>query len=187
VRLAIGAQRALGPETWLIVVPAARSPHKSAGPSVADDHRLAMIRLAFAGYPRAAAWTDELDRARGDGEPSYWAQTVERAAEASGGSELRTLIGADQAVKLHAWADPELILRSAPPVILPRRPVLNADELRTGLRATGAWSAGQIEGLCASMLDLDSMPASSTEVRGGERGLMPAAVADYAARHGLYR
>ena len=187
VRLAIAAQRALGPETWLVAVPAARSPHKESGPSVGAGHRLAMVRLAFAGYPRAAVWTDELDRADGNGEPSYWAETAERASNACGGGELRTLIGADQAVKLHAWTGPERIMRSAPPVILPREPVLSTDDLRAALEAAGVWSAAQLDALCASMLDLDPMLASSTQVRGGRLGLMPAAVADYADRHGLYR
>ena len=184
-RLAIAAQRAMGPDHWLVVVPAARSPHKDNAPAAGDAHRLAMVRLAFAGYPRVAVWTDELDRAAA-GEPSYWAETVERAAEVSADAPLRTLIGADQAARFHAWTGPERILRSAPPVILPREPLRNVDDLRTALEATGAWSDDQIDTLCASMLDLDPMPASSTDVRGGERGLMPAAVADYAARHGLY-
>jgi nicotinate-nucleotide adenylyltransferase len=115
---------------WLLAVPAARSPHKSAGPIASDAHRAAMLRLAFADVPRAAVWTDELDRAaaaRAAAKPdaSFAIDTLRRARawlDAHGGSAvtLRLLIGADQALALHRWREPAALIALAPPLIMLR-------------------------------------------------------------------
>ncbi|MEL6329014.1 MAG: nicotinate-nicotinamide nucleotide adenylyltransferase [Planctomycetota bacterium] len=180
-RLALARARPTG---TLVIVPAARSPHKPDGPVASDADRLAMVRLAWAGYADTAVWTDELDRAADA--PSYWIETLRRAAEITRDS-LAFLIGADQAAALHRWKDAREILALAEPVIAPREPISDRDALRSRLRDAGFWSQDESDRLADAFRDdLPTVPGSSTDVRGGAPGLVPAAVEDYARRHALY-
>src|SRR5438309_583709 len=55
----------LGPGAWLLYVPTAQNPLKTAGPQAPEHDRLAMLRILVQGVDgRASIWTDELDRAR---------------------------------------------------------------------------------------------------------------------------
>lgn len=165
--------RALCEDAWLVLVPAARSPHKATGPAASDADRLDMLRAAFAGAERVEIWTDEL--ARGEsGEPSYWVDTLERARRAHAG-ELRFLIGADQAVAFGRWREPGRILELAEPVVLLRPPISTPDLLAGALREAGeapdAW--------LARVADVGTLPESSTDVRAG----LEAGACDEAAAH----
>src|SRR3990170_1262762 len=63
-------------------VPAARTPLKESETILAAEHRLAMVRLAIAGYPYFKLSTIEIDRPG----PSYTVDTI---------SELRVRLGVD--------------------------------------------------------------------------------------------
>src|ERR1051325_10166192 len=58
----------LGPDAWVLFVPAARNPLKSPGPDASDLDRLNMLRLAIAdrfgaeAASRIVTWHDEINR-----------------------------------------------------------------------------------------------------------------------------
>lgn len=174
-------------DAWLVLVPAARSPHKADRPGASDDHRIAMLGLAFEGIERVAIWTDELDRARPD-IPSYWSDTLARCAAARGSiGGLRFLIGADQAVAFHKWHEARAILSKADPIVVPRGDVRTPDDLDRRLADTRAWTDAARTALRECWFDVEVRPESSTRVRmQSHRGDLTPAVADYIDRHGLY-
>ena len=133
------------PGSWLVFVPAARSPHKTDVPLTSAAHRVAMLRLAIAGLPRAAVWTDEIDRAaRGGDEPSWWVETLRRAKRTLPvGTALRFLIGSDQAAAFHRWREFREILALAEPVVALREPIADAATLDAALQASGAWTEAE--------------------------------------------
>lgn len=170
--------RVLGAHAWLVLVPAARSPHKAGGPSAPDDDRRAMLALAFAGVERVAVWTDELDRAV-RGEPSYWVDTLERARRARGSlAGARFLIGADQARAFGRWRRAHDIEALCEPVVVPRGDVTTIEDLH-GVVDAGAWARRWV--------DLPTRAESSTRVRTRGRfdDLHPD-VAAYIGERGLY-
>ncbi len=191
----------------VVYVPAARNPLKAAGPIASDAQRLAMLRLAIGRSARRRIWTDELDRAswlaaRARPGPSYMADTLRRLRSIVPRSvRVRLLIGADQAATFHSWRSPRRIIALAPPIVLPRAPILTRADLRDALPAS-FWTARERAAWCASLAPIEPLPASSTNVRrrlaraprdarrwARERVLaaIPAPVARYIARHGLYR
>jgi nicotinate-nucleotide adenylyltransferase len=190
--LAASAREHLGtPNTWLVFVPAARSPLKP-GASAPDADRLAMVRLAIAGLDRALVWTDELDRAA-PGESSYWIDTLRRARNAlPSQAALHFLIGADQAAQFHRWRFPHDVLALAAPVVLLRSPWRTREKLLADLRATNAWSDTELDRWSRSIIDGPLLPANSTDiraaVRGPDSGSLPLdpRVAEYIRHHHLY-
>jgi nicotinate-nucleotide adenylyltransferase len=202
---------ALGPDGWLVFIPAAASPLKSEAPAAAPRHRLAMLRLATAGISRAAIWTDELDRAvkpAPDGPagarspdapaalaPSFWVDTLRRArAILPPQTDLRFLIGADQALRFHDWRDFREILQLARPVVMLRWPDQSSDALLDTLRATGVWDHHELNSWRGAILPMPLAAASSTRARqylqAGDRlaaaELLDPAVLRYIQDHQLY-
>lgn len=182
------------PEGWLVYVPAARSPLKPVGPEAGDADRVAMVRLAVEDVPRAAVWTDELDRAAA-GEPSYTVRTLERLRAIVGGMPVRLLIGADQAADLHRWREPRRIIELAEPAVMLRGGEGSAESLTDRMRASGFWSEEELDRWRARVVELPRMEVSATRVRamvsagdaaGAERAV-GARVAAYIAQRGLYR
>ena len=129
----------------LLVVPARRSPFKGARP-VAARHRLAMLRLAFRGIPKARISPMELRRPA----PSYTVDTLRALRRRHPKAEIVLLVGTDAARDFSKWHRASGIRRLASLAVFPRR-----------------------------------IRVSSTGIRKGGAGL-PAAVAAYARRHGLY-
>lgn len=161
------------PGYGLLMVPAARSPHKPAGPVASAHDRVQMLRLGLedVGLPADAAgvWTDEIDRAEGT-DPSYWVDTLARARSLIGEPcDLRFVIGADQLTALARWHDPHRILKLASPIILLRGcPSGEADraQLVQEFARSGDWSDAEVacirRGFIAGQPVID---ASSTRVR----------------------
>jgi len=195
VELALGARDRAAPKSWLVYVPAARSPHKQEGPLAPDADRVAMLRIALRDAHRACIWTDELDRAD-RGEPSYSLTTVERAHAARPSARLRVLIGADQAAAFHRWRDPRRIIEIAEPVVMLRKPSESADALMEDLERTGAWSRDDLDAWRARIAEVPVMGVSATEARdllNSVRAddprladLLDQRVLDYIREHGLY-
>ncbi|MEM7755626.1 MAG: nicotinate-nicotinamide nucleotide adenylyltransferase [Planctomycetota bacterium] len=189
VDLAVAARdHAMDKATWLVVVPAARSPHKSAGPGASDADRLEMLALAFAGVPRVAVWADELDRA-GAGGPSYWADTLERADRARVGlAGVRFLIGGDQVTVFHRWHRAGDILALCEPLVLPRGEIDSPAALDAQLAAEGAWSAEDRALWQTRMVQMPLRAESSTAVRTeGQTDHLHEPVSRFISEHGLYR
>ena len=155
--------RAGAPAT-LVFVPAARSPHKSDAPTATDAQRVEMLRLAITGIPDCTIWTDELDRAA-EGDPTYWARTLERAAAILPHRTPWFIIGADQAASFHRWRQPREMLQLAKPIVLPRHPIASAADLRANMATAGFWDETELDRWAESFIDIDLLRAASTEVR----------------------
>lgn len=83
----------------LVVVPAARSPHKDHGPHLPPDLRRALLEAAFAHLEAVAVDPLELRRPP----PSYAIDTVDALSGREPGAEWAWLIGADQLPGLATW------------------------------------------------------------------------------------
>ena len=134
-------------------------------------HRLAMLELALAGEPRYEIDTREL----APGASPYTVDTLRRMrAEPGGGGEIVLLLGSDQYAKLESWHEPQEVRRLARIAVFerPGAPVRDAG---------------------VQIVPFEPMPVSASDIRAraarGEdlSGLVPAPVANYIARHRLYR
>jgi nicotinate-nucleotide adenylyltransferase len=174
----------------ILYVPARMNPLKDEGPSASAEHRVAMLVLALADGPAARISTIELDR---EG-PSYTVDTLRTLREHLGaGTDLRLLIGADQALEFHRWKDWQDILKLATPVVV-LRPPWTEQTFREGL-ATAYQEAEATQWLRWTIFPGEGMPLmdiSATEIRrrmhSGEPldGLLDPAVIDYIRTNGLY-
>ncbi len=164
------AARAIGADATLYV-PAARSPHKSAGPTASDDDRIAMLGLALAAEPGAAISTLETERAGRAGAdhgapapPSYTIDTIRELRALLGPApRLRLFLGADQAALFHTWKDARDLIALAEPVVALREPHTTPDSL---LRAMAPhWSAAELDGWRGRIVPAALLPASATALR----------------------
>ena len=115
--------------------------------------RLAMTRLAASDDARFSASTVEVER---DG-PSYTYETLEELAEQTGDSELVFVMGADAAVGLESWRNPERVVELARLAIARRAGIADA-EVAAMLRSLGAEDR-------ATMLEMPQFGVSSSAVR----------------------
>ena len=138
-------------------------------PAVASgEHREAMLRLALADND-----SYEIDaRELGPGATGYTIDTLkELRLEHGADTALWLLMGADQYAKLDSWHRPDDVRKLA----------------RIGVFARPGFSLKN-----TPVIPMDPMPISASEIRSrvarGEdiSALVPPAVADYIARHGLY-
>lgn len=93
----------------VLFVPAMRPPHKSSQIISADEHRLAMLRLAIEGEPAFAVDTIELDQAGA----SYTSDTIGLLGERLRPAVLWFLMGADSLRDLPTWHRPDQLARLA--------------------------------------------------------------------------
>lgn len=127
----------------LIIVPAARPPHRDA--ILPGDVRLALVRRAFAGESRLEVSDVEFRR----GGPSYTVDTLERIAAAHPGDRLFLVLGSDQYRGLSGWRSPERIVEMADLAVLRRAGGTIVADARFPFRA----------------VDVTRVDLSSTEVR----------------------
>ncbi len=182
-----------GAESAVLMVPAARSPHKVRGPNISDEHRLAMLMLAVRNVEEGevGVWRDEILR----GGPSYTVHTLERLKSLIPETViLRLLLGEDQLRALHTWHNPREIVSLAPPLMYRRGGDHTAD-LQEALRATQFWTQEQVDVLAASVVTAPLVHVSSTPLRGllgadETKALasehLPPGVYDYIQRNSLY-
>lgn len=166
-----------GDNTRLVYVPAARSPHKQAGPVASDTHRVRMLMAGLRLRARNAApaaqgvWTDEIDRARWRLQhdlaesPSYTIDTIRRLRRITPKSvTLRLLIGSDQVLAFHKWRDWRSLLREAEPIVALRAPARTPRELIDQLDAK-VWSLQDKLDWASRILPHRPLPKSSTRIR----------------------
>jgi nicotinate-nucleotide adenylyltransferase len=133
------------------------------------EHRIAMLRLALAGNEKFAI--DERELA--PGASGYTVDTLHALRSELGEVDLHLLMGADQYAKLGSWHRPDDVARLAQIAVFARPGV----ELQGKVR----------------LIPMEPIPVSASEIRArAARGedisaLVPRAVANYIARHGLYR
>lgn len=164
---AVEARDAAMPHAWLVLVPAARSPHKVDAPEASDADRIRMLELAFSGAERTAIWTDELDRAAEDpAAPSYAIETIRRLASLRPSATLRLLIGADQALAFCRWKEHRQLAELAEPLVMLRAPAESPEVLIARLAQTGAWSPAELDDWRGRIAPVPVRAGSATEARG---------------------
>jgi nicotinate-nucleotide adenylyltransferase len=182
----------------VLFLPAGTPPHKAA-PGIAPAlHRYAMVALAVAGHPGFAASDVEVRRPGA----SYSVETLEVLAGEWPGARLFFLMGSDTFLDLPTWRTPERLTTWATlavgrrtgsafePDAAPARAVLD----RLGRREwdPAAPTADALAPGAVVLVPVESLPVSARDIRRrvaeGEsvRYLVPLAVAEYIAQHGLY-
>ena len=156
----------------VLFVPCGQSPLKTRKPRATAPRRLAMLRLALKGNPRFWLTRCELNRPA----PSYAYDTALEIREAFPRAELFWLIGADQLADLDRWHRPDDLRRLVTFVLLPR----------------GETDAPGAPGAVLSLPRPRRVDISATEIRHRVKSrlpidhLVPAPIAAYIKRHGLY-
>ncbi|MSR36379.1 MAG: nicotinate (nicotinamide) nucleotide adenylyltransferase [Gemmatimonadetes bacterium] len=89
----------------VVLVPAARPPHKTSTHATSADLRLAMVNATVADDPILSVLAIELARPG----PSYTVDTLRQLKVENPAAELFLLIGADQWRQLGTWKEPEQI------------------------------------------------------------------------------
>ena len=141
-------------------------PNYRQGALASPDDRLAMLKLALAGEPRYEIDPRELR----PGATGYTVDTLRALQAEKPKAELYLLIGADQYEKFQEWRSPDEIERLAKLAVFPR----------PGFQTRGS----------ALVVPMPPMPHAASDIRSSEvdvKTQVPAAVADYISRRGLYR
>jgi nicotinate-nucleotide adenylyltransferase len=164
----------------IVLIPTGRAPHKRIADDPGRELRLAMTRLAAADDAQFTVSTLEVER---DG-PSYTCETLELLARERDGAELVFVMGADAAIGLESWREPERVVELARLAVARRAGVSDAD-VGAVMRSLGA-------GDRATMLEMPEFGVSSSVVReraaAGRplRYLVPEPVARFIVEKGVY-
>ena len=156
----------------LVFVPCRRSPFKSRGPFATEAERLAMLKVALRSEARFWVSRCEMDRPA----PSYAVETALEIREAFPRSALFWLIGGDQLGGLDRWHRADELRGLVQFVVLPREGEGQKEEPDAVL----------------SLPEPRRVDISSTDIRHRVKSrlpidhLVPAPVAAYIKRHGLY-
>jgi nicotinate-nucleotide adenylyltransferase len=164
----------------VVLVPTGEAPHKRIADDPGRELRMTMTRLAAADDPRFSVSALEVDR---EG-PSYTYETLRLLAKERGERELVFVMGADAAVGLESWREPEQVVELARLAVARRAGVSDA-EVAAVLRSLGADGR-------ATMLEMPQFGVSSSAVRERAREgrplryLVPEPVARFIEEKGIY-
>lgn len=167
----------------VLLMPAARPPHKGANRISNAADRVMMTRLAIAGDPSLDLSLIEMERPG----PSYTVDSlIELRASLGGDAGLVLIMAADSLAEIDTWREPERLLQLTEWAVGPRPGSALPD--RAALRERFGPAASRIH-----LLDGPSLDISSSEIRrrvaAGRsiRYLVPRAVAELIADRDLYR
>jgi nicotinate-nucleotide adenylyltransferase len=165
----------------VVLMPTGEAPHKRILDDPGRELRLAMARLAAADDSRFSVSSLEVER---EG-PSYTYETLELLADEKSDAELVFVMGADAAVGLESWREPQRVVELAR-IAVARRAGVSDTDVGAVLRSLGAESK-------ATMLEMPQFGVSSSAVRERAaqgrplRYLVPEAVARFIEEKGIYR
>ncbi|HEX7279403.1 MAG TPA: nicotinate-nucleotide adenylyltransferase [Solirubrobacterales bacterium] len=165
----------------VVLVPTGQAPHKRIAEDPGREARMEMTRLAAADDSRFSVSALEVGR---EG-PSYTYETLGALAEERADRELVFVMGADAAVGLESWREPERVVELAS-LAIARRAGVSEPEVATVMRSLGCESR-------ATMLEMPQFGVSSSAVRERAaqgkplRYLVPDAVANFIEEKGIYR
>jgi nicotinate-nucleotide adenylyltransferase len=165
----------------VVLVPTGDAPHKRIADDPGREVRMEMTRLAAADDSRFSVSSLEVDR---EG-PSYTYETLEALAEERADTQLVFVMGADAAVGLESWRNPERVVELAS-LAVARRAGVSDEEVAAVTRSLDC------EGR-ATMLGMPHFGVSSSAVRErARRGrplryLVPDPVAELIEQRGVYR
>jgi len=166
----------------VLFIPVAVPPHKEAEGDPGADVRVELCRRAIGDDDRLAV--DDLEVRRGGA--SYTVDTLRSLHATYPGDDLTFIVGGDMAFSLPTWRAPEEVVGLARLAVAEREGARRADILERLATIPGAVDR-------VDFFDLPRMDVSSSLVRrrvaAGRpiRYLVADAVAEYIARHGLYR
>jgi nicotinate-nucleotide adenylyltransferase len=166
----------------VLLMPAARPPHKGKKAVSNAADRVMMTRLAISGDPQLDLSLVEMERPG----PSYTVDSLVALRASLGGACLVLIMAADSLAEIDTWREPDRLLELAEWAVGPR-PGSELPERAALLERFGP-AASRIH-----LLDGPSLDVSSSEIRrrvaAGRsiRYLVPRAVAELIADRGLYR
>lgn len=171
----------------VMLLPAARPPHKSAA-TVSAEVRLAMLRLAVEGEPLFEVNDMELRRHG----PSFTYDTLRALRAEHPGSEIHLIIGTDMLRDLPLWHRSKDVVRLANIIVAARPPLhFEVGEILDNLEdVLGGDVAAKI---AANVVTTPMIEISATDIRrraaAGQsiRFLVPEAVRSYIEAGGLYK
>lgn len=178
----VGAAFTVGLDRVLLV-PAARPPHKRGQPITPAHHRLAMLRLAARGNPLFEVSTLELERAG----PSYTVDTLAELERLHPEWDLFFLTGADSFRLIETWYEYRRLL-SRWPVVVITRPGVPAPALAGVLERLGPELAARV-----TVVETPGVAVAASDLRERARSgypltyLVPPDVEEYIRLEGLYR
>ena len=169
--LAAAYASSTGPFDLLLVVPVLAHPF---GKQLAPyEHRMAMTELAMADLGRV-----EVSDVEGAlGAPSRTLKTVQHLVQAHPDWRMRLLLGADVHLERHEWLGYDELEKLAPPLLLGREGVDNAEAPEPLLPEVSSTAVRQL---------LRTTPGDRRERRELAR-VVPRSVLDYIEERGLYR
>jgi nicotinate-nucleotide adenylyltransferase len=163
----------------VLFVPTGQAPHKRILDDPGAELRLAMTRLAATDDERYVVSTVEIDR---EG-PSYTYETLQALAE-QGDEGLVFVMGADAALGLESWRNPERVVELAR-LAIARRSGVSETEVASVLRSLDAEDR-------AEMLEMPEFGVSSSAARERAkegrplRYIVPEQVARFIEERGVY-
>lgn len=170
----------------VIFVPAKRSPLKNLLPKAGDSDRFAMISLAIAGNEKFESSDCELKK----NAFSYTLDTVREFKKAYGKDvEICWLVGADSVTELPYWYKITELIDQCSLCVMYRAGYEKPDFKKFAEQ----WASMRIEKLHRNIIQTPLINISSTEIRerlaaGKDASeMLHPAVADYIAKHGLYK
>lgn len=166
----------------IFFAPTRKPPHKLSNDITPIEHRLAMVQLAIAPHPRFALSRVDADRAG----PTFTVDTMRLLREQFGNhAELFFIMGMDSLASILTWHAPDQLIRLCKLAVF-NRPgfTANLDELESSLPGVSA----RVVFLKSPTLEIAASDIQR-RVRAGQpiAQLVPVTVADYIARHNLYR
>ncbi|MFL5833412.1 MAG: nicotinate-nucleotide adenylyltransferase [Solirubrobacterales bacterium] len=165
----------------VILVPTGNAPHKRIADDPGRKVRMEMTELAAADDDRFSVSALEVER---EG-PSYTYETLEALAEERADRELVFVMGADAAVGLESWRQPERVVELAG-IAVARRAGVSDAEVAATMRSLGCEDR-------VTVLEMPQFGVSSSTVRERAsqgrplRYLVPDAVAELIEEKGVYR
>jgi nicotinate-nucleotide adenylyltransferase len=165
----------------VVLVPTGQAPHKRIADDPGREARIEMTRLAAADDSRFSVSGLEVER----GGPSYTYETLGALAEERADRELVFVMGADAAVGLESWREPERVVELAS-LAVARRAGVSDPEVAAVMRSLGCEER-------ATMLEMPQFGVSSSAVRERARQgkplryFAPDAVAAFIEGEGIYR
>jgi nicotinate-nucleotide adenylyltransferase len=164
----------------VLLVPFGQAPHRVLDRDPGPRERLRMAELAVGGDERLGVSALEVDRPG----PSYMADTLRLLRETMPAAEPTLILGADQALRLRSWHEPEQVLGLARLAVAGRDGV-GRDEVVAAL--DGLAGATAIEGFELPRIEISSTLVRKRVAAGLPiRYLVPDTVADHVAAAGLY-
>jgi nicotinate-nucleotide adenylyltransferase len=175
------------------LVLSATPPHKTVGTQAASEHRRRMLELAITDAPQFRLELCELAR---EG-PSYSIDTIRAVQAREPNAEITFIMGADAFAEIATWKDYATIFSLCDFCVISRP---GTDERRIPIAVENAFCYEPNRGVyvhrsgrALRFLPVTALMISASDIRrrcaAGHsiRYLVPDAVADYVATHGLYR